>query len=397
MTSSIHPELAKAAQRAPAMKLTRGNLWLWRFLTNLGRMKNVPAEVLIEDRFIPSVEAQRRIRLRTYRPRSAESLLPCLVWFHGGGLVLGRPEMDDPLAVRFVQEAGIIVLSVDYRYAPEHPFPAGLEDAYAALQWAHREGRQLGIDPHRLGVGGASAGGCLAAALAQQAHDHGQIPLKAQLLVYPMLDDRSSIDPTLPADTLIWSQSSNRFGWQAYLGQPCGSPNLPPYAVPARRTDLSGLPPAWIGVGTLDLFHAEDTAFAERLRAAGVDCTLQHVEGAFHGFDAFVTQVPVTNDFRSAQSAWLKRTLFAGPRIFTAVDLIPRRTYRVTRAFHDFDKTLHNVGEVWSFIEKHFLPYDDGLTLTVEQNGQPRLFRMQWRPEEQGEIIDNFSNYVAEE
>jgi acetyl esterase/lipase len=396
-SSTIHPDLQQTAKRAPSMKLTRGNLWLWRFLTNLRRMSKFPESVVVEDCFIPAEDKQRKIRLRTYRPKSTVGLLPGLVWFHGGGLVIGRPEIDDALCVRFVQEAGIVVISVQYRYAPEHPFPAGLEDAYTALKWTRIQGRQIGVDPNRIGVGGESAGGCIAAALAQMAHDRNEIPLKTQHLIYPMLDDRSSIHPDLPDDSLIWNKQSNRFGWEAYLGKSCGSPDLPAYAVPARRTDLTGLPPAWIGVGAIDLFHAENTAYANRLRECGVDCTLHIVDGAFHGFDALAPQLQVSDNFHRAQTDWLKETLFAGKRIFTAVDMIPGRTYRVVRAFRDFDKSLHDVGESWIFVNKNFLPYDDGLTISVEQGGKPRLFRMQWREAEQGEVIDKFSDHVEEE
>ncbi len=397
MSTPIHPELEKAARNTPTMKLTRGTLWLWRFLTNLGKLSKFPADVVVEERFIPSEKKTHKIRLRIYRPKTMVSLLPGLLWLHGGGLVLGRPEMDDAYAVRLVQDAGIVVISVEYRLAPEHPFPAGLEDAYTALQWAHEQGRQIGVDPHRLGVGGRSAGGGLAAALAQMTHDRGAIPLKAQHLIYPMLDDHSSIDNQLPANTVLWNQANNRFGWEAYLGQPCGSMDLPPYAVPARRTDLTGLPRAFIGVGMLDLFHAENVTYAERLRACGVDCTPHIVAGAYHGFDAVAPQARITNDFFIAQVNWLKQTLFAGKRIFTGVDMIPGHTYRVIQAFHDFDKTLHDIGESWIYLDKNFLPYEDGLTLTVRHNGTDRMFRMQWRPEEQGEIIDNFSRYVEEE
>jgi acetyl esterase/lipase len=394
--SNIHPELEETARRSPVMRVTRGNLWLMRLLVGLQKMSKFPNDVVVENLFIPGPDQKSKIRLRIYKPKTVHGLIPALLWFHGGGLVMGKPEIDDALACRFVQEAGLVVISVQYRLAPQHPFPAGLNDAYTALQWIHARSRQFSIDINRIGVGGTSAGGNIAAALAQMAHDRREIPIKAQHLIYPMLDDRSSIRSDLPAETPIWNQASNRFGWEAYLGKPCGSSDNPPYAIPARRTDLTGLPPAWIGVGTIDIFHDESAAYAQRLRDHGVECELKIVEGGFHGFDVMAPNAKVTHEFISAQIASLKKNLFSGKRIFTAVDMIPGRTYRVTQPFIDFDKHVHDIGESWIFVEKHFLPYDDGLTITTESNGSRRSFRMQWRSEEQGQIIDTFSDYVEE-
>jgi len=394
--SNIHPELQRAAKSTPTMNLTRGNFWLWRMLVNL-RPAISSKEIIIEDRHIPGENINSKIRLRVYKPKSPVSLVPGLLWFHGGGLVMGKPEIDDALCIKFAKEADVVVISVQYRYAPRYPFPAGLEDAYTALKWLHANGRQLGIDVNRLGVGGESAGGCIAASLVQMARDRNEIPLKTQHLIYPMLDDRSAIRSDLPEDAILWSKQSNRFGWEAYLGKPCGSSDVPPFAVPARRNDLSGLPPTWIGVGALDLFHDENVVYAQRLRAHGVDCELHISPGAFHGFDVLMPESLIAQDFIQAQITSLKKNLFAGKRIFTAFDLTPGRIYRVTKAFTDFDKSVHNIGESWIFISKSFLPYEDGLTIFIEQNGSKRSFRMQARLEEQDEIIANFSSYVDEE
>jgi acetyl esterase/lipase len=150
----------------------------------------------------------------------------------------------------------------------------------------------------------------LAAALAQVARDRHEITPAFQLLVYPMLDDRTSLRTDLITQGhYIWNQASNRFGWESYLGKPCGSAEVPRYAVPARREDLAGLPPAWIGVGTLDLFHDEDVAYARRLQDCGVVCELVVVPGAFHGFDMGPTKLQVVQDFRNSQVAALKRYL----------------------------------------------------------------------------------------
>jgi len=186
---------------------------------------------------------------------------------------------------------------VEYRLAPEHPYPAPLEDCYAALTWLTR---LPAVDSARVAIGGASAGGGLAAALALLARDRGEVAPILQLLAYPMLDDRSAAKPK-NLNYRLWSPSSNRFGWAAYLGDAD-----PQVAVPARRDDLSGLPPAWIGVGTHDLFLDEDLAYAERLTAAGVPCHVEVVPGAFHGFDLIAPKAQVSQAFFSSQCASLR-------------------------------------------------------------------------------------------
>jgi acetyl esterase/lipase len=220
---------------------------------------------------------------------------------HGGGYVVGSPVTYHEQCSGFADELGIIVVSVDYRLAPEHPFPAGLEDCYTALRWVHDHADALGVDPARIAVGGDSAGGGLAAALAQLALDRGKVPVCFQLLVYPMLDDRT----VLRADhggtgAFVWSPTSNAFGWTSYLGHPPRHDDDRPYAAPARREDLRGLPPAWIGVGGLDLFHDEDLAYAERLRAAGVECEVTVVAGMYHGADVVSGGSAASTAFRAA-------------------------------------------------------------------------------------------------
>jgi acetyl esterase/lipase len=219
--------------------------------------------------------------------------------------MLGNARQDDPLCRRFAQKLGITVGSVEYRPAPEHPFPAALDDCYAALQ---RLVTLPGVDPARVAIGGSSAGGGLAAALALMTRDRGEIDPALQLLVYPMLDDRTVAKSPMDARNYrLCSESSNRLGWAAYLGD--ANPDI---AVPARNADLAGLPPAWIGVGTLDLFHDEDLAFAERLKKAGVPCRVEVVPGAFHGFDRIVSSAPVSRSFFDSQCASLRDALTAG-------------------------------------------------------------------------------------
>jgi acetyl esterase/lipase len=308
--SRIHPELRQAARRAPAFTFSNKNLWLVRLLMPLMPTPRTP-EVLAENVHIPGNDDRKRIRLRVYRPRSVAPPTPVLVWLHGGGYVMGRPELDEVRCTQYVRELGIIVVSVDYRCAPRHPFPAGLEDSYSALKWVQSHPQELGIDAERIAVGGESAGGGLAASLVQLAHDRQEVKPVFQLLVYPMLDDRTVLRTDVDdSGSVTWNQRSNRFGWESYLGGKCGAGDTPEYAVPARREDLSGVPPAWIGVGTADLFHDEDMAYAQRLREYGVECEVYVVSGAFHGFDRFAPGAPVVRGFRESQMSALRRSLY---------------------------------------------------------------------------------------
>ncbi len=202
-------------------------------------------------------------------------------------------------------------VSIDYRLAPEHPFPTPLDDCYAALKWVDAHGGALDIDPRRIAIGGESAGGGLAAALVQMAHDRREVNPVFQMLVYPMLDDRSSLRSNIANKELMtWSPESNRFGWESYLNQKCGLDQAPPYSVAARRADLSGFPPAWIGVGTLDLFYEEAVAYADKLNKCGVDCELVIVPGAFHGFDFYGPRLKIVDEFRKSQIASLRKHLY---------------------------------------------------------------------------------------
>ncbi len=291
----FHPDLRRIARVIPKQVLTPATLPIVRLATRLmGRHTPHDVEVLT---------LTSGVGVRLYRPTGASEGGPGLLWIHGGGYLIGSAAQDDQLCRRFARELGATVVSVDYRLAPENPYPIPLEDCYSALAWLVG---LSSVDPARVAIGGASAGGGLAAALALLARDRNEIPLAAQLLVYPMLDDRTVQREGLdnPGHRL-WNQSSNKFGWACYLAD--ADPDI---AVPARREDLSGLPPAWMGVGTLDLFHDEDLAYAERLRAAGVQCQVEVVSGAFHGFDGILPKAEVSQSFFNSQCAVL-REVFA--------------------------------------------------------------------------------------
>jgi acetyl esterase/lipase len=216
--------------------------------------------------------------------------------------VIGRPSQVDHVCRRFARTLGITVAAPAYRLAPEHPYPAGLEDCYAALKWL---ASLPSVDPTRVVIGGESAGGGLAAALAFIARDRGEVSPVFQLLSYPMLDDRTVPVGTAVARTYrLWNERSNGFGWASYLGDAD-----PMVAAPGRRDDLAGLAPAWIGVGTADLFYEEDGAYAERLLSAGVPCRLEVVPGAFHGFDRVAARTPVSRAYFGSQCCALQEAL----------------------------------------------------------------------------------------
>ncbi len=265
--------------------------------------------MLVRDIRAPGPHGAESVRVRLYQPSELTPGSPALFWVHGGGFVIGTPEQDERMSIRFARDLGITVASVQYRLAPEHPAPAGLEDALAGLTWLLENAESLGVDPTRVAIGGASAGGGIAAGLVLMAHDRGLHPV-FQLLVYPMLDDRTVRRTAQDTSRVyVWSRKANRFAWTSYLGHEPGGDQESPYAAPARRDDLSGLPPAWIGVGSLDLFHAEDLVYARRLQEAGVACQVDVVPGAFHGFDQFFGSTDVVEQFRLAQLDALRAAL----------------------------------------------------------------------------------------
>lgn len=284
--SGFHPDLRRIAHFAPRHGVNARTLRLMRAWTRLQDLRPTPGHVEV-------ISVSPGVGVRLHRPARLAPPAPALLWIHGGGYVMGTAKQVDGLCRRFSHQLGITVASVEYRLAPENPYPAAVEDCYSALTWL---AGLPSIDPRRVVIGG----GGLAAALALLARDRGDVTPALQLLAYPMLDDRSA---TAPANRSyrLWSPRSNRFCWKAYLGD--ADPHV---AVPGRREDLSGLAPAWIGVGTNDLFHAEDVAYAERLIRAGVPCHVEVVPGAFHGFDLLAPNAQVSQAFFASQCASLR-------------------------------------------------------------------------------------------
>jgi acetyl esterase/lipase len=259
---------------------------------------------------VPGPGKNHYVTIRIYEPEDRLAVLPGFFWIHGGGYVSGSSEQDDPQIRRIVKEIGCVAVAVDYRLAPEHPYPAPLEDCYAALKWMHEQAHDLGVDTSRVAIGGGSAGGGLAAGLALLARDRKEIKIAFQLLLYPMLDDRSPAQASdkLP-DALFWTLHNNHFGWKSYLDDNPGAEDISPYAAPARAADLSGLPPSFIAVGDIDLLAEEDIQFACRLVKSGVPVELHVYPGAFHAFDVKVPEAGVSKRCSEAVVQALKRAL----------------------------------------------------------------------------------------
>jgi acetyl esterase/lipase len=237
------------------------------------------------EHLVPALsEGDPPVPVRVHRPATSDRILPAVVTIHGGGYVIGTYDMDGPMLDRWCRDPGVALVSVDYRLAPETPYPGPLEDCYAALRWAHDNAAELGIDGTRLGVTGVSAGGGLAAALALLARDRGEVQLAFQLLDCPMLDDRQRTPSIRARGLYVWSAASNEFGWRSYLGARYATDDVPPYAAAARAVDLAGLPAACVVVGSIDGFRDEDVDYAQRLNQAGVPCELHVIAGLPHAY-----------------------------------------------------------------------------------------------------------------
>lgn len=247
--------------------------------------------------------------IRVYQPGGDKSGVGVL-WIHGGGFVSGCVSMDDPICSRYVRELNAVVISVEYRLAPEHPYPAGSDDIFDAWLWFVGNAGKLGVDPNRIIIAGQSGGGGQAAFLAQRILDFGGVQPMAQLLFCPMLDDRTCNNQTLDKEKhLLWNNKNNRAAWSWYLDCEAGSDEVLESAVPARRDNLSGLPVTWIGIGDADLFYAESKVYAERLELAGVKVELDVVQGGFHGFEVAAPAAQITVGYFSRHFSFIRRVL----------------------------------------------------------------------------------------
>ena len=316
MKDRLDPELA--APLETFLSLTGGGLDLYDIPATRKRMDEMAAAQMAKmpaiegiasmDRHVPGPDGD--VFVRIYQPTDRPATLPALVWIHGGGYVLGSVERDDLLAAHLAKVAQCVVVSVEYRIAPEYPSPAAVEDCYVALKWLATHTSELGVDLSRIAIGGASAGGGVAAGLALLTRDRAEVELAFQLLLYPMIDDRNiaPASETRP-DTYVWTRENNLMGWRAYLGCEPGGDDVSPYAAASRATDLSGLPPAYIPVGELDLFLDENIDYAQRLLVAGVPTELHVYPGAYHGFNGIAPRADIAQRFNTGRDNALKRAL----------------------------------------------------------------------------------------
>lgn len=265
--------------------------------------------IKITDHHTPA-EDGHQVLVRVYRRRDRRDRRGGLYSIHGGGMVLGDVSMNDARCAAIALALDVVVASVDYRLAPEHPYPAPLEDCYCGLLWFFDQAEAFGVDTARIAVGGGSAGGGLAAGVALLARDRGQVSPCFQLLTFPMIDDRNQTPSSyMVDDTRLWNRAANIVGWSAYLDGRNGAEDVPIYAAPARATDLAGLPPAIITVGSLDTFVDEDIAYAQALLRAGVPCELHVYAGGFHGSNFMVPNSGISQRWYRDEMAALDRAL----------------------------------------------------------------------------------------
>jgi acetyl esterase/lipase len=294
-TSAFHPDLRRIAAVLPRSAVGPKRLPALRALQRLQPARR---------RGDIGVGVAGAATVRIHRPPTdIAGPAPALLWIHGGGYVMGRAAQEDRMCRTMARALRAVVAAVDYRLAPEHPFPVPLHDCHDALVWLAADAQ---VDPTRIAIGGSSAGGGLAAALALLARERDEVQPSFQLLAYPMLDDRTAAREGIDdRHVRLWNNAANHFGWRSYLGGDPGGKGVSSLAAPARAENLSGLPSAWIGVGSCDLFLAEDVAYAHALRGAGVPCDLLVEPGAFHGFDIVAPSAAVSRRFRAAQVAAL--------------------------------------------------------------------------------------------
>ncbi len=312
--SLVDPELLPVLKQFPAYELTAEMAVKFRQMPGAPPLP-APAPQPVE-RHIPGPAGAPEVRVWVVDPAPSEKGKPVLLHMHGGGFM-----MTDPMLMPRLQEIATdchcVVVSVDYRLAPETHYPGSLEDNYTALKWVHAHAAELGIDRSKIAVGGGSAGGGHAASLAIHARDRNEVPIMFQLLIYPQLDDRTGSTRPAPAGIgqFLWTASANRVAWSSLLGVPAGSPTVPAVAVPARVASVDGLPPAWIGVGSIDLFVEEDMEYARRLVQAGVETELLVMPGAFHGFDVLVPHAEASKQFSASWKSALRKAFSTGRTI----------------------------------------------------------------------------------
>jgi len=306
----IDPELVAGLEMLPAIDFSDTQVPLVReqmaaMMVNLEVA--VPDGVAVEERTIRSPEGHE-VGIVITTPIKSAAARPAVLHIHGGGYVIGSAAAMNTANHQLVLDADCVVVSVDYRLAPETAHPGPVEDCYTGLKWLHDNAASLGVDSQRIAVSGESAGGGLAAALALLARDRGEVKLIHQHLIYPMIDDRTCVaEPHPYTGEFVWTPTSNHYGWTALLGHEPGREGVSPYAAASRAENLSGLPNTYIAVGAMDLFIEEDLEYARRLIRAGVPTELHVYPGAYHGFDlaagAHIVQKASSNSLTALRRA----------------------------------------------------------------------------------------------
>jgi acetyl esterase/lipase len=264
-----------------------------QFFVTISRALTIPQPVTSEDRWIPGYQGSP-MRIRLYRPEAGTDRQSLVIYLHGGGMFCCSIDTHDRLVRHYCAKTRSALLAVDFRFAPEHPYPASVEDIFAALTWAAEHAQELGTDPGQIARAGDSAGGGMAAAVSLMTRDRQGPPVALQMLLYPMLDDRTTVpDPELEP-YVAWAYDDNALGWNLLLGDRAGGPDVPAWAAPARATDYTRLAPAYLEVGTLDIFRDETLRYAANLRSADVPTQLYLRDGVTHGFDMLAPQAAIS-------------------------------------------------------------------------------------------------------
>lgn len=312
MEDRLHPELKEMFAFVPETIYTEENIGAARnemneMYADMAASLPVNDSVLTSERYIPGAAGDPEVRVKIYEPRAKPGRVPGVLYIHGGGYIFGNADMMDPALQQLVPEVDCVIVSVDYRLAPEHPFPAPLEDCYAALVWFAANAEALGVDASRIAVVGPSAGGGLTAALSLLARDRHGPAILFQMPLYPMIDDRNRTKSSNEiTDARVWNKDKNQLGWKMYLGE---TGEASPYAAPARADDLSGLPPTYTCVGDLDPFRDETIDYVSRLTQAGVPTEFHLYPGGFHGFEEYFPTAEISRRVVAGYRTALKRAL----------------------------------------------------------------------------------------
>lgn len=316
MLSHVDPELrpaAMAVMKMPPIQWTNEGI---KAMRAGGGPPSPPrlTDVSVEEVKTPVGPGQPDVTLFVINAKPGTSR-PAILHTHGGGHILGSARSEVAYEQALARELDCVIVTVEYRLAPQTTYKGSIEDNYAGLKWLYANADKLGVDRKRIVSMGESAGGTHAALLALTARDRREIPLAAQILIYPMLDDRtgSTVQPPPFIGSFGWTATANRFGWASFLGMAPGGPKVPAAGVPARRTDLAGLPPAFIAVGGIDLFVSEDINYARRLTEAGVPTELLVLPGAFHGFDRVAPATRIAKTFTKAKLDALRKAFGETP------------------------------------------------------------------------------------